>query len=540
VTLHSAGTATINGPVDAEGNVSLTTTDLLTLLGTVETTAGNIAVNAGTFDMNGSAKLLADLGDIGITAKLDAVLAAIEASEGTVTLHSAGTATINGPVNAEGSIALTAAARLVIAGAAETTAGEIRVDAQGLKMLNGSSLIADDGAVAIDTVGDALVTGIVSGSTDSAAVDITAGGHVLAGTANGRTDITADQPGAGVRIAAGLGVGDETEVDDKAADGPGDPPGSANAITAVPNPLRIRSAALDISTASGDIDFEALEAVTSATISAVTGNIDITADGAFHANLVAAPKGNVAIDANGDLTVDLLKAATLNLDSAGALTLPDLQIARSATLESNALSAHIQQVPSGPDPLVLDLEGYKGGVGTTAAVTVDAPAGLDVTMLKFVDSVLSANAARIAVDSAYVPGSFRLTSPFQTLFFNDRSPFPLPGSDVQLYQPGYAFSVLLDRYHTTSNAYVVQYDASAEVTDVLGGLSYDGISLIRDSIRFMREGDPSLGLDFFWIDESGKAKPVLTLGGNTVVIDGVSYPIATSGSGPAVNLGSTH
>src|SRR6185312_9468258 len=140
-----------------------------------------------------------------------------------------------------------------------------------------------------------------------------------------------------------------------------DPPGSANAITATPNPLRIRSAALDVSSTSGDIDFAALEAVTSATISALTGNIDITADGAFHANLVSAPKGNVAIDANGDLTVDVLKAKTLNLDSAGALNLPDLQIAQSATLKSNALTAHIRQVPSGPDPLLLDLEGYKGG-----------------------------------------------------------------------------------------------------------------------------------------------------------------------------------
>jgi hypothetical protein len=407
-------------------------------------------------------------------------------------------------------------------------------------MLNGSSFVADSGDVAIDTVGDALVTGIVAGNTNSAAVDITAGGHVLAGTASGRTDITADQPGAGVKITAGFGVGDETEADDKAVDGPGDPPGSANAITATPNPLRIRSAALDVSSTSGDIDFAALEAVTSATISALTGNIDITADGAFHANLVSAPKGNVAIDANGDLTVDVLKAKTLNLDSAGALNLPDLQIAQSATLKSNALTAHIKQVPSGPDPLLLDLEGYKGGVGTTADVTVDAPAGLDVTTLKFIDSVLSANAARITVDSAFVPGSLRLTSPFQTLFFNDRSPFPLPGSNVQLYQPGYAFSVLLDHYHTVSNAYVVQYDPSAEVTDVLGGLSYDGISLIRDSIRFMRNGDPSLGLDFFWVDASGKVRSIFTLGGKVVVIDGVSYPIATSGSGPAVNLGSAH
>jgi hypothetical protein len=56
----------------------------------------------------------------------------------------------------------------------------------------------------------------------------------------------------------------------------------------------------------------------------------------------------------------------------------------------------------------------------------------------------------------------------------------------------------------------------------------------------MRNGDPSLGLDFFWVDASGKVRSIFTLGGKVVVIDGVSYPIATSGSGPAVNLGSAH
>jgi hypothetical protein len=457
-----------------------------------------------------------------------------------VTLDSAGTATIDGPVDAQGDISLKTADRLVVVGSAQTAEGGIIVNSGALKMLNGATFTTDLGDVSIDTAGDALVTGITSDGNDADAVSITAGGHVLAGTASGRTDITADQPGGGVRIVAGLGVGDETEADDKAADGPGDAPGSANAITAVPNPLRIRSAALDLSATSGDIDFEALEAVTSATISAATGNVDITADGAFHGNLVSAPKGNVTIDADGDLTVDLLQARTLDLDGAGALNLPDLQIAQSATLESNDITTHIEQVPLGPDPLELNLEGYKGGVGTTADVTVDAPAGLDVGTLKFIDSVLSANASHIAVASAFVPGSLKITSPFQTLLFNDRSPFPLPGSDVQLYQPGYAFTVLLDDYHTTSNAYVVRYDPSAQVTDVVDGLSYDGISLIRDSIRFMRDGDPTLDQDFFWIDASGKPRAVFTLGGKAVVIDGVSYPVATVGGGPAVNLGHAH
>ncbi len=214
-------------------------------------------------------------------------------------------------------------------------------------------------------------------------------------------------------------------------------------------------------------------------------------------------------------------------------------MAEQATLASNDLDVHVTQVPSGPDPLQLDLTGHHGGVGTFATVTVDAPAGLDIGKLSFVDALLNANSPHISVASAYIPGSLKITSPFQTLLFNDRSPFPLPGSDVQLYQPSYAFSVLLDDYHTTSNAYVVQYQIGAQVTDVLDGISYDGISLIRDSVRIFRNGDATLDQVFAWIDQPGKTKPVITLGGKVVVINGIAYPIETTAIGPAVNLSGT-
>ena len=121
------------------------------------------------------------------------------------------------------------------------------------------------------------------------------------------------------------------------------------------------------------------------------------------------------------------------------------------------------------------------------------------------------------------------------------SPFPLPGSDVQLYQPTYAFSVLLDDHHTTSNAFVVQYQIGAQVTDVLGGVPYDGASLVRDSVRIFRDGDASLEQAFAWIDQADQQdKPVVTVEGNVVIINGVAFPISTSSTAPAVNLGGTH
>ncbi|HVW94031.1 MAG TPA: hypothetical protein VHB74_15685, partial [Devosia sp.] len=210
------------------------------------------------------------------------------------------------------------------------------------------------------------------------------------------------------------------------------------------------------------------------------------------------------------------------------------------SLSADELTVGLTQVPPSATPLKLNFTGPHGGVGTYADITIDAASGADIGNLRFVDALIGINSGHISVASAYVPGSLRISSPFQDLFFNNRSPFPLPGSDVQLYQPTYAFSVLLNDFHTTSNAYVVQYQIGAQVTDVLDGVPIDGASLVRDSVRVFRNGDASFEQAFAWIEQPGKPKSKPAVEGNVVVINGVPLPIETTVEGPAVNLGGFH
>ncbi|OJX15880.1 MAG: hypothetical protein BGO82_13335 [Devosia sp. 67-54] len=411
---------------------------------------------------------------------------------------------LDGSADAPGRVTLNAGGRFIISGTStvHSTAGDVLVDAGSLKMINGAAITADIGRVLIDTDGDALVTGITSGSTNPYAVDITAGGHVIAATDPDRAyDIKAMSAGAGVRITAALGIGDLTEADDKWADGPSDPAGGANAITSVGNALRILSSSVTLDAAAGDIYADLLAP-------------DVTLN-------LKAGSGNVYIEA------------------AGKLNIGDLQVKRELTLGVNELSGHITQVPPGPDPLRLSITGYHGGIGTSANLVVDAPSGLIMPILRFYDSQIETTAKSVAILSAYVPGSLRLTTPFQTLWVDDRSPRPTPGSNAQMYQPDYAFSLDLDTYHTTTNAFVVWYDPTAQITNLLNGLPVDGASLVRDTVRLMTHNDPLQVLLIVTVGPDGE--PVqheffFDEKGHRVVIDGVVYPVGVVGDGPAVQL----
>src|SRR5690606_18055143 len=120
--------------------------------------------------------------------------------------------------------------------------------------------------------------------------------------------------------------------------------------------------------------------------------------------------------------------------------------------------------------------------GQFADINVDAPAGLQVDELRFHETELSTTARAVAISDAYVTGSLLLQTPLQTLLFENRSPVPKAGNNVQMYQPDFAFALNLDDYRTITDAFIIRYDASAEVTNDLDGLPFDGASLVRDTI----------------------------------------------------------
>jgi hypothetical protein len=654
ITLTAGFEGVIAGAVTAPGQISLVAGGRFVIdnLGQLHSTVGGIDVRAGSLAMNAGATMTADLGRISIATDDDAL--------------------IDGTVTAGDQISVATGGRFVIdsLGQLRSTGGMIDVRAASLKMINGATMTADVGRIFISTTGDALVTGIESKASDDgvhSAIEIASGGRVFAGTAGSRDfDLKAMSAGASVKVTAALGIGDKTQADAKGQDGPGDVPGSANAVTDTPNPLRILASTLALEAVDGGIHVAALAADVTAHAMAGNGNIDLTAAGRLHGTALSAQKGSVYVTAEGDLVLDdviagtesgaasgqvtarsrtgaltigtvrsggtqrfaaqgdikfasltttgmpgdigdvrakstagaiiggdiaahgsiylsgkgvsfgslgagvdstinssadiigaeqiaggtltdtadgdirigLVRGARVNFDAGGTLALDKLEVAEEVTLRAGTLDVKIKQVPAGPQPLKVTLTGSKGGVGTFAHVDIDAPAVI-MPLLRFYESEISTTAHFLSILSAYVPGSAKLTTPLQTLLVENRSPRPLKGYNVQMYQPDFAFALTLDRFHTSTDAFVVRYDRSAQVTDLLNHLPFDGASLVRDSIRAMMHAQPVDSMTMLITGPDGRQDErefFFEKRAKRLVIDGITYPVGTVGAGPAVQL----
>ncbi|WP_380052864.1 leukotoxin LktA family filamentous adhesin [Falsihalocynthiibacter sp. SS001] len=344
---------------------------------------------------------------------------------GTITLTGAEESEIDGTVETAGDIALIAGSRQVLTENAEvhTAAGDITVNAGSLKMLNGSSTTADAGAVDIvTTVGDALVTAITAGSAAANAVSIQAAGRIFAGTLDPRIDIKAMTAGAGVKLVAELGIGDKTQANTKAWDGVGDEAGTANAVTDVPNPLRIMTHNIDAEAKNGDMYLRALSDTTLTSVKSEFGTINVEGDAALTVTS-ALSGGTQTFVGQDDVTFAQLTTTGLPADAGdvnvtsvnGAVVGGDIDANGNVNLSGNgvtfgALIAGLNAAIDSSLEIVGDTLEVAGTIDATAGTTIDVNSALsggtqtfvgqgDVTFAQLTTTGLPADAGDVNVTS---------------------------------------------------------------------------------------------------------------------------------------------
>ncbi|WP_139828319.1 hypothetical protein [Maritimibacter sp. HL-12] len=254
---------------------------------------------------------------------------------------------------------------------------------------------------------------------------------------------------------------------------------------------------------------------------------------------------------SGILDVKVMRAKNIDLQATGTLDVGVIEVAQNLALRADIIRAlDITQVPSGPDPLNVTLTGPDGTVATFAQVNVDAPAGVVMPQVYVSETLMTTTAQFVDVINAMVPiqgtspmaGTFLLTTPSQTVFVDDRTPTPKtnPPSNIQMYLNGNPFTMTLDGIATSTDSFVVVYDEKVELTDVLG-LPYDGISLVRDTVRQMWNADEAIFLPGTFgpegePEDDEEDTDLSELDGVLVEIDGVEYSVLVQGNGPAVLL----
>jgi len=252
---------------------------------------------------------------------------------------------------------------------------------------------------------------------------------------------------------------------------------------------------------------------------------------------------------SGDLDVRVMRARNMNLQATGSLDLGVVEVAQNLTLRADVIRAlDITQVPGGPDPLNLTLTGPDGTVATFAQVNVDAPAGVVMPQVFVSETLMTTTAQFVQVVNAVAPikgtsamaGTFLLTTPSQMVFVDDRSQTPKtnPPSNVQLFLDGKPYSMTLNGTVMATNSFVVAYDKTVQVTDILG-LPFLGISLVRDTVRKLHHADNMTYMPgAFDLGEppGEEEQDLLGLDGTVVEIDGIADSVVVRGNGPAVRL----
>jgi hypothetical protein len=202
--------------------------------------------------------------------------------------------------------------------------------------------------------------------------------------------------------------------------------------------------------------------------------------------------------------------------------------------------------------LSVTLTGANDTVATRARLNVDAPFGLVMPSVKVSETTLNTTANFVDVQSAEIPlqgastmqGTKVLSTPSQVLFVDNRSQTPKgsPPSNLQVFEPTRPFAATLNGTAVRTDSYVVVYDPTVQVTNQLG-LPYDGISLVRDTVRNIRQSGAPIFLLQGAIPLPGDAQPddedeleISDLNDTIVEINGVEYNVYVRGAGPAVLL----
>ncbi|NNM86009.1 MAG: leukotoxin LktA family filamentous adhesin [Phycisphaerales bacterium] len=204
---------------------------------------------------------------------------------------------------------------------------------------------------------------------------------------------------------------------------------------------------------------------------------------------LSAPNGDAAISVTGSLTINnLTVGGNLSLSaSSGNITLGNINVTNSLNLHGQNITAVVHQTGA-PQPLVANIGGFNGGVANSINLTIYAPS-LIFSVLDAANTQLTLSSNQVQVLHGDVPGSLAINTPGETLLLNN-TPQPLLPVNVQLYQPGGLFNLLLSPGYVQTDAYVLRYQSGWQ--DVL--LSYIGShndtdfafvggSIVRDGVR---------------------------------------------------------
>ncbi len=215
-------------------------------------------------------------------------------------------------------------------------------------------------------------------------------------------------------------------------------------------------------------------------------DMDLTAGGSVKGSDLDVG-GELRFDFAGSDPIHLAKVtgSELRLQGGGPLRIDRVDVSKSASFQAPDTVVGVLN-HTGPGILQLDVTGYRGGVADRAAMTINAPGGVDVDQLYLLDGRFKSNGPNFTIGDAFIPGSLEWGTPWRTFWMNNRNQTPVLGNDVQLYDPGFAFSMSQTGSMTRTDSYVVRYGSGSQIGMLRNGETYLGASFVRDFERALQ------------------------------------------------------
>ena len=455
-----------------------------------------------------------------------------------VSLSSATSMKIDGPVTAPGPIGLVSGGTMTMTPRADVHATTLGVFVRGgaLTMedatdgVNAARMRVDVGTIDIETVGDARITGIETGnSTENAIRVVSTAGRIL-DNGDTRLDIIADTPPAAkLTISGALGIGDDPldvrllnlqatsgGVVDLAVQGSVNidavSAGDRVLLTAGGNITGNSVSSTGAGTTNPDQSVSVTSASGSVTLASVTGSGDVAVSGSTGVAVgsvsagqnasLSAPNGSVTAGtaaAGGTFTassgtnvdVGAVTATSVALSAPGTVTADMLNVGSSLQLAGGNVIANVN---GGAGTVTGSVTGFGGGIASDVNLTLSGAGGFAFGDFWTATASVNVPLGSFAISNALILDQATFTNPLSTVLVDqhDRS---IQGSDVQLYSAGAPFGFSLSGNRLSTDAFVIYRSPRHEVVTPAGANSSlaeqgEGALAATMHTRLGRSGEP--------------------------------------------------
>lgn len=500
------------------------------------TSGGSQTIRAArnvTFDQITTSGITGDVGDVSVTADAGLIQGTTVGANGSATLNAATTNKGTMLTASTGSINLSGAGLIDWATLNAGTAINVRSTTESVNLGTATSGGTQTIRAARNVTFGQLAASGITGDVGSIFVTADAGAiHGTTVTAHGSATVTAATDNIGNALTAATGdailrAGSLLQWNTITA-------GKTVVAESAGSSIQLGTVASGGSQslrAWNDIVFNRL---TTAGTAADLGDVTLQAVNGQVRGAELLANGNVDIAASTHVALGTVQGNAASLRTPQDITVAQLNVYRSITLQADTMNVVAKQLPSLPPvPLYVTVSGFNGGVATFANLNIDPPQVI-VDQYHVVDSVLVVDSPNLTIMDGYVPGRLALSTPAGDILLNNRTPAPTSGVNLQLYQADGVFSMQQIGNANYSNTYVVWYDTvvashiTRNVTDTTGGTSF-----VRDSLQDMRNNG---AFDPLYTEKSGLATLYLLGPQGLGLRDRIVLPVEVLGDGPAVNL----